>query len=199
MVTLTPQTAVYTTAQVRQLDQIAIQRQGIAGYELMYRAAQAAFENLINYWPNTQTICVICGAGNNAGDGYVLARLAQQAGLEVDVISLSDPHCLQADAQQAYQNYVALGEDAIAYAGTLSSADVYVDALLGTGLSRPHQNTNAIHPTHQHRTIFTSASAAPPNSRSFFVHATHAQIRTTPPLQQLIIRLLCNRHSRGQH
>ena len=48
MVTLTPQTAVYTTAQVRQLDQIAIQRQGIAGYELMYRAAQAAFENLIN-------------------------------------------------------------------------------------------------------------------------------------------------------
>ena len=137
MVTLTPQTAVYTTAQVRQLDQIAIQRQGIAGYELMCRAAQAAFENLINFWPNTQTICVICGAGNNAGDGYVLARLAQQAGLEVDVISLSDPHCLQADAQQAYQDYVALGEDAIAYAGTLSSADVYVDALLGTGLSRP--------------------------------------------------------------
>lgn len=51
MVTLTPQTAVYTTAQVRQLDQIAIQQQGIAGYELMCRAAQAAFENLINYWP----------------------------------------------------------------------------------------------------------------------------------------------------
>lgn len=51
MVTLTPQTAVYTTAQVRQLDQIAIQQQGIAGYELMCRAAQAAFENLINYSP----------------------------------------------------------------------------------------------------------------------------------------------------
>ena len=137
MFTITPQTAVYTTAQVRQLDQIAIQQQGITSYDLMYRAGQAAFENLVNFWPNTQTICVICGTGNNAGDGYVIARLAQQAGLEVDVISLSEPSCLQGDAQRAYQAYLALGEAPILYEGTLSSADVYVDALLGTGLSRP--------------------------------------------------------------
>jgi NAD(P)H-hydrate epimerase len=136
MFTMTPQTAVYTTAQVRQLDQIAIHEQGIAGYDLMCRAGQAAFASLISKWPHTQTVCVMCGAGNNAGDGYVIARLAQQAGLDVDVISLIEPNRLQGDAQQAYQDYLALGENTIRYAGTLSAADVYVDALLGTGLSR---------------------------------------------------------------
>ncbi len=136
MHTLNPQTAVYTTAQVRQLDSIAIQHYGIAGYDLMCRAGQAAFERISQRWPNATRLCVLCGAGNNAGDGYVVARLAQRAELNVTVVALRQPQALQGDAQQAYQDYQSLQHPVTFYEGRLPEADVYIDALLGTGLTR---------------------------------------------------------------
>lgn len=136
MLALNPQTAVYTTTQVRQLDNIAIQQYGIAGYDLMCRAGQAAFEFVKQRWPSATRLCVLCGAGNNAGDGYVVARLAQQAGFNVTLVALSPPQALQGDAQRAYQAYQALKPSITLYDGTLPAADVYIDALLGTGLTR---------------------------------------------------------------
>jgi NAD(P)H-hydrate epimerase len=81
---------------------------------------------------------VLCGPGNNAGDGYVLARLLHQSGLEVQVLFLYDPASLRGDALRAAQDYLAVGGEAQPFAGALPPlADLLVDALLGTGLARP--------------------------------------------------------------
>ena len=80
--------AVYSAAQVRELDRIAIERYGIPGYELMSRAGEAALRVLRTTWPEARRVLVLCGAGNNAGDGYVVARLGHAAGLDIAVVAL---------------------------------------------------------------------------------------------------------------
>ena len=127
----------YRTAQVRELDRIAIQN-GIPGFELMSRAGYEVFQWFRNKWPDTQSIAVFCGVGNNAGDGYIVAGLALDAGLKVSVYSLSDPVNLRGDALTAYQNYVEAKGTIIPFQGEeVTDIDVIVDALLGTGLDRP--------------------------------------------------------------
>lgn len=128
---------VYTIEQIRELDRIAIQEQGIPGYELMQRAANALFAAIREHYPQTRSLCIVCGAGNNAGDGYVLARLAREARWVVWVLAVSAPNQLQNDAQTAYQDYLAAGGQVEAFTGKLPSADLAVDALFGTGLTRP--------------------------------------------------------------
>lgn len=129
---------IYRVAQVRELDRRAIQEQGIPGYTLMTRAATAALRKLRARWPRAQRIRVVCGAGNNAGDGYVLARLAKTVGLDVRVGYLGDPIDLKADAQTAYAEARAAGVAMAPFEARLcADADVLVDALLGTGLERP--------------------------------------------------------------
>lgn len=129
--------SVYSAAQVRAMDAHAIGQLGIPGYTLMCRAGEAAFEQLGEGWPDARELLVLCGAGNNAGDGYVLARLALHAGLSVTVAALSDPAGLRGDAAQAWQDFSAAGgrhrpfEPAL-----LRSTALVVDALLGTGLDR---------------------------------------------------------------
>lgn len=85
----------YTAQAVRQLDSLAINQFNLSGYELMKRAGKALFRHLQNRYPLAKKILLLCGSGNNAGDGYVVAKLAQQAGLEVSVVSLLDPRKLQ--------------------------------------------------------------------------------------------------------
>jgi NAD(P)H-hydrate epimerase len=128
----------YTAAQVRELDRIAIQERSIPGYQLMCRAGQALADCIVHCWPAASRVCVLCGPGNNGGDGYVVARLLQAAGIEVRVLSLSDPGRLKGDAAQAAQDYMASGGQYSPYTGTLEEqADLFVDAMLGTGLDRP--------------------------------------------------------------
>ncbi len=128
----------YRAAQVRELDRIAIQERGIPGYTLMSRAGEAAFQQLSQRWPQARRIAVICGGGNNGGDGYIVARLARQAGLEVQVLTLADPETLHGDAQTAWRDArsakVAIQPFTTA---ALNGADLLVDAILGTGLERP--------------------------------------------------------------
>ncbi|HXO16226.1 MAG TPA: NAD(P)H-hydrate epimerase, partial [Steroidobacteraceae bacterium] len=128
-------TALYSTAQVRALDAHAINELGIAGYTLMKRAGEAALRYLRTRWPTAHRIVIVCGRGNNAGDGYVLARFAHAAGLTVTVLSASPPEQLRGDARQAYQDFSASGGTAHAFAPErLAAGEVIVDALLGTGL-----------------------------------------------------------------
>ena len=75
--------AVHTAAQVRALDRHAIDDLQIPSYTLMTRAGEAALGALRSCWPSAQRIAVVCGPGNNGGDGYVLARLARAQRLEV--------------------------------------------------------------------------------------------------------------------
>ena len=81
--------ALYSSAQVRALDAHAIEALGVPAYTLMKRAGEAALRHLRSRYPLAHRIAVVCGGGNNGGDGYVLARFAQAAGLTVTVFAAS--------------------------------------------------------------------------------------------------------------
>ena len=127
--------ALYSTAQVRALDAHAIQELGIPGYTLMKRAGEAALRHLRMRWPRAHRIVIVCGGGNNAGDGYVLGRFAQAAGLTVTLMGAVPPEQLQGDARQASEDFRNSGGQIHAFSSDLlRGGDVIVDALLGTGL-----------------------------------------------------------------
>jgi NAD(P)H-hydrate epimerase len=127
--------ALYSTAQVRALDAHAIEGRGIPGYTLMKRAGEAALRYLRTRWPMAHQIVIVCGGGNNGGDGYVLARFAQAAGLTVKVLAAVPPERLRGDARQAYEDCRASGGQIHPYSAELfGEGGVIVDALLGTGL-----------------------------------------------------------------
>lgn len=143
---------VYSAAQVRELDRIAIEKHSVSGYGLMCRAGQAVFDSIRESWRDAKSLCVLCGGGNNGGDGYVVAGLALQAGWQVQVISLADVSQLRGEAQQAYQAFVQYGGQVQPFTDTLPDADVMVDALFGIGLDRVVEGTYAaaIHLLNQH-------------------------------------------------
>ena len=91
----------YTVSTVVGLEQIAIKQFDIPAYELMLRAGQATFDLLLQRYPTAKKILVLCGAGNNAGDGFVIARLAHEAELSVTVYMLADTSRLKGDAKLA--------------------------------------------------------------------------------------------------
>jgi len=128
--------ALYTVAQVRSFDRAAIDSHGIAGYTLMQRAAGFAWQRLRERWPQARRIAVICGSGNNGGDGYVLARLAREARLEVEVVALAEPRA-DSDAARAHADWIAAGGAVLTAEAPVAAAEVYVDAIFGTGLVRP--------------------------------------------------------------
>jgi NAD(P)H-hydrate epimerase len=119
------------------MDRYAIDVIGIAGIELMTRAGQCAFNLLTHVWPEAQCINVFCGAGNNGGDGYVIARLALQHGLSVNLVALAAIDRLQGDALTAARHYLQAGGAITSFdALNWPDCDVVVDSLLGTGLDR---------------------------------------------------------------
>jgi NAD(P)H-hydrate epimerase len=127
----------YRANQARELDQIAIEEIGIPGICLMERAGSAAFEILKSHWPKAHRIIVLCGIGNNGGDGYILARLAYLAGYDVMVLQVGDTTNIKGDALIAFEAMQAIGLTAQVFTQTkLSVVDVLVDALFGTGLNR---------------------------------------------------------------
>lgn len=134
---------VYTAAQTRELDRVAMQELGIPGFTLMSRAGQAVFDAIRERWPQAHSFCIVCGGGNNGGDGFVVGQLALQAGFAVTLIMLGDVRRLSPDAQQAYDGFQAAGGCTQAFEGELPEADVLVDALFGTGLIRPLEGAYA--------------------------------------------------------
>ena len=134
-------TNLYRAAQCRELDRLAIEEFGISGNILMERAGEAAFHVLRDTWPEAKHIGVLCGIGNNGGDGYVIARLAHEHQLDVTVLQVGDAARLQGDALAALQRLEGVDVTPISYAEQdLAQFDVVVDALLGTGLSGEVRN-----------------------------------------------------------
>lgn len=133
--------ALYTAAQTRELDRIAIEQAGMPGDLLMTRAGEAAFLLLREQWPQARTLTVVCGAGNNGGDAYVVALLAIHAGLHPQVVATVAPDALAGDAAmmalRAMQEGVPVTVLAAGEAAEFGDADVIVDGLLGTGLRGP--------------------------------------------------------------
>ncbi|NNM51123.1 MAG: bifunctional ADP-dependent NAD(P)H-hydrate dehydratase/NAD(P)H-hydrate epimerase, partial [Pseudomonadales bacterium] len=100
----------FTIEQVRALDATAI-ASGWDAFELMQRAGLAAWQYLRRCWPDAQRIAVMLGVGNNAGDGYVLARHAALAGCHVDLLAAVEQR-LSGAALQAAQAAAILGVEA---------------------------------------------------------------------------------------
>ena len=122
----------YRSDQVRELDRRAIEDCGLPGYALMQRAGMVVFRLLRVRWPEARRILVCCGGGNNGGDGYVVARLAAEAGLEVCVLATTPPARLSGDAALAAADWTGdVFEDV-----DPTGFDVVVDAVLGTGLEQ---------------------------------------------------------------
>ena len=128
---------VYSVASVRDIDRCAIEQAEIPGYTLMTRAATAALLEARQRFPDAARWQVVCGSGNNGGDGYALARLAAQDGIVVSALAVVDPDTLQGDAATAYGDFAAEGGVVLPWSGELDSeAGLLIDGLLGNGLTR---------------------------------------------------------------
>ncbi len=131
-------TAIYSAAQVRALDAFEIENRHVPSFTLMTRAAAAALEILRARWPQARRLAVVCGGGNNGGDGYVLARLARSEGLDALVLATVSPDRVRGDALRAQSEWLAAGGAAQPFAPeALAGCDVIVDGLLGIGFEGP--------------------------------------------------------------
>jgi len=130
-------TKLYSAQQTREIDQRAQKELKITGFELMLKAAQAGIDSINKHYSAVQKIAVICGAGNNAGDGYLVAKLAKQAGYHIQVISVINPNRLSADAKLAKDDFIEAGGEISSNLGLINEPyDLIVDAILGTGVNR---------------------------------------------------------------
>jgi len=137
--------SVWPAQAVAQLEQEGADVLGITLYELMQRAGQAAYEHLTVHWPEASHWLILCGHGNNGGDGYVLARLGQAAGKTITVLACESEKALPEEAQRARDAWLdAGGEIHVADAAWPEQIDVIVDALLGTGSNRAPEEPYAM-------------------------------------------------------
>lgn len=138
-----------TSAQMRAIEGAAIESGAVTGLELMERAGAGVVAAIQARFPalarTPGRAAIYCGPGNNGGDGYVIARLLHGMGWTVAVWSLGDPARLPPDARINFERWSAIGgvdrleaERSILNAGFWQTPpDLFVDALFGTGLSRP--------------------------------------------------------------
>ncbi|MGX0879122.1 hydroxyethylthiazole kinase-like uncharacterized protein yjeF [Roseovarius sp. MBR-154] len=133
-----------TAAQMRGIEQAAIESGTVTGLELMERAGRGVVEAVFETWPVlTQAphkAVVLCGPGNNGGDGFVVARLLKEWGWEIEVFLYGHAAKLPPDAKANYERWQRLGcvEDlASVPIGQAEHSDLIVDAIFGTGLGRP--------------------------------------------------------------
>lgn len=143
-----PLASVYSANQVLENEASIAHHQGIVMYDLMQSAGAAVFAQLLKSWPSTQHILVLCGKGNNGGDGFVVAKLAHQAKIKVSIILTCDVSQLAGDALLAYQAMTSVGVSLIVgnadneneHAKSLATikkftGEVIVDALFGIGFT----------------------------------------------------------------
>src|SRR5690606_19702701 len=110
---------------------------GITLYELMLRAGEAAFRVVRETYPHATHWLILCGHGNNGGDGYVVARLATAAGLNVTLLALESDKPLPEEASEARDAWLNAG--GVIHASDIvwpEGIDLIIDGLLGTGLSQ---------------------------------------------------------------
>ncbi|ALN62318.1 hypothetical protein GLA29479_1436 [Lysobacter antibioticus] len=136
--------ALFDGAALRAIEAAAVAELGDA-YALMARAGEAAWRELLGHWPQAMRLLVVCGPGNNGGDGYVLATHAQQAGRKVLVMRLPGHAPRGALAERAAAGYMQAGGRVVEFEGALPEADAVVDAVFGIGLSRaPDADASAL-------------------------------------------------------
>lgn len=129
-------TPLYDAAALRAIEARAAADAAGDGFALMARAGQAAWREVLHHWPDARRIVVLCGPGNNGGDGYVLARHAHEAGRTARVLRLP-AHLPRGElAERACREYAEAGGEVSTFDGILGDVDLIVDAIFGIGLSR---------------------------------------------------------------
>lgn len=124
----------YQVKELRKLEELAMQS-GISVDILMERAGRAAFGKLQEHWPKVKNITIVCGKGNNGGDGYVVARLAKLAKLKVKILKLGSDEKLSVAARKALLKCRKLKINSQEFsAKALAGSEVVVDAILGIGV-----------------------------------------------------------------
>jgi hydroxyethylthiazole kinase-like uncharacterized protein yjeF len=137
-------TELLTAAQMRAIEAAAIASGAVTGLELMERAGRGVVEAIFEEWPELRATShravVLCGPGNNGGDGFVVARLLKEWGWEVEVFLYGDPERMPPDARVNFERWVAMGEvkawEVQAFIAQ-RRVDLLVDAVFGIGITRP--------------------------------------------------------------
>ena len=136
-------TELLTAEQMRCLEQAAMNDGFVTGLELMERAGKGVVDAMLSHWPQMEDqprrALVLCGPGNNGGDGFVIARLLKARGWSIRVYLFGDAERLPSDARSNYDAWCSLGEVATWDPEKIAAearADVVVDAVFGTGLTR---------------------------------------------------------------
>jgi len=149
-------TELLTAAQMKAIEQAAIDSGEVTGLELMERAGRGVVEAVFEEWPElaktSHKAVVLCGPGNNGGDGFVVARLLKDWGWEVEVFLYGDAEKLPPDARLNYIRWLEMGEvapltdDAIdGYGEDHPETAIAIDAIFGTGLTRPFLTLGRVH------------------------------------------------------
>jgi len=130
---------------MRAVDRWAIEQQGVPSLELMERAGEGVVRAVERVAPDGP-VAVVCGKGNNGGDGFVVARLLRQSGRDAHVVCTAAPEQLSGDARANFD--LLPGDEALLFEGTraletIRQATVIVDALLGTGFEGAPRGTVA--------------------------------------------------------
>lgn len=139
-------TEILTATQTRAIEAAAIASGAVTGLQLMERAGQGVIDAIFAQWPELaktdQRAVVLCGPGNNGGDGFVAARVLKEWGWEVDVFLYGAPETLPPDAKVIYARWLAMGDVGALTAQTWDNTNfpgpyaLLIDALFGIGLSR---------------------------------------------------------------
>ncbi|MEM0990681.1 MAG: NAD(P)H-hydrate dehydratase [Pseudomonadota bacterium] len=142
-------TELLTAAQMRAIEQVAIDSGAVTGLELMERAGRGVVDAILDWRPELATAphraVVLCGPGNNGGDGFVVARLLKQRGWEVELFLYGDEAKLPSDAAENARRWREFGEvkpfpneepEWPDGEELLIGAHLIVDALFGIGLNR---------------------------------------------------------------
>ena len=145
-------TELLTATQMRAIEQAAIASGEVTGLDLMERAGRGVVEAIFEEWPElaktSHRAVVLCGPGNNGGDGFVVARLLKEWGWAVEVFLYGDPEKLPPDARVNHERWRKLGDIRLwpdpRGLHDPWAADLIVDALFGTGLSRALSFDDAI-------------------------------------------------------
>ena len=135
---------IVTAAEMREIDRVTSERFGVPSLTLMENAGTAVAEAVIDQYPAAKRIGVVCGKGNNGGDGFVAARKLHEAGRDVRVLLLAEPEELRGDAGEMFKKMPAVAvtikqREDLDYerSRAVLGSDVLIDAILGTGFRPP--------------------------------------------------------------
>jgi hydroxyethylthiazole kinase-like uncharacterized protein yjeF len=126
---------IVTAAEMREIDRVTSVRYAVPSLTLMENAGSAVAEFALERFPSARTFGVVCGKGNNGGDGFVAARKILHAGREARVLLLADASALRGDAAENFRKLAA--PVLRSRAEEVFECDVLIDALLGTGFKPP--------------------------------------------------------------